>query len=190
MKLLLATRNQGKIKEIEAIIDEGFSFVTLQDFVQSGDFEEYGDTIEENALIKAKTAYDKSSITSLADDSGLFVEILDGRPGPVSARYASDDETRIKRLLGELAGKSERRAVFRCAIAVVGPIGEKIFIGECEGSIALQPAGNAGFGYDPIFIPKGYEKTFAELGEKIKNGISHRTRALLKAKEYLLSLIK
>ncbi len=123
---------------------------------------------------------------SLADDSGLFVDALNGAPGPLSARYGKSDEERIKRLLKELNKIEQRSAIFRCAVAVVGLEIDEVFLGECEGQIAHEPSGSLGFGYDPIFVPKGFDKTFADLGPKVKNRISHRAKALLKAKEYLL----
>lgn len=184
----MATRNAGKIYEITAVLAKEFDYVTLADLQEIAEAEENSDSIEQNALIKARHAFKATGLVSLADDSGLFVTVLSGRPGPVSARYGCNDHERMARLLDELCAWSDRRATFRCAIAVVWSGDEKIFLGECEGLIAKGPRGKSGFGYDPVFIPKGYDKTFAELGDEIKNRISHRAKALLKAKKYLLKI--
>ena len=188
LKLVLATRNEGKIREIASILGRGFELVTLAEVGLTGELDENSRLIEENALFKARQCFEAAAITSLADDSGLFVDFLKGGPGSLSARYGGSNEERIGRLLGELAGAADRRAVFRCAIAVVGANSSQIFLGDCPGTITAAPCGQGGFGYDPVFIPDGFDKTFAEMGDDVKNRISHRAKALLMAKEFLLSL--
>lgn len=188
LKLALATRNEGKIREIVSILGGGFELVSLAEVGLTGELEENSRLIEENARFKARQCFEAAAITSLADDSGLFVDFLKGAPGPLSARYGGTDDERIGRLLGELAGAADRRALFRCAIAVVGANLSQVFFGDCPGTIALVRCGQGGFGYDPVFIPDGFDKTFAEMGDDVKNRISHRAKALLAAKEFLLSL--
>ncbi|MEO0225999.1 MAG: RdgB/HAM1 family non-canonical purine NTP pyrophosphatase [candidate division WOR-3 bacterium] len=190
MKILLATKNRAKVQEIKAILNNNFSFIDLLQFNGIGEPEEEADSLEANALAKAIQSFNATSILSLADDSGLFVDALKGRPGVFSARYGTDDRERIERLLRELQGCEERSATFKCVIAVVYREIREVFSGECRGRIAHQPSGKAGFGYDPIFIPEGYDRTFAELGAVVKHQISHRAKALLQAKAYLLNLAR
>ena len=164
------------------------------------DIPETGDTLEENALQKAQYVYDHYHISCFADDTGLEVEALDGAPGVHSARYAEgtdhNSEANTAKLLRELNGKENRQARFRTVIALIQkkdvcPCGctsikqVSRFEGIVNGKIATEKHGTAGFGYDPVFIPEGYDKSFAELGEEIKNHISHRARAVTKLAEYL-----
>jgi XTP/dITP diphosphohydrolase len=154
------------------------------------DIPELGRTLLENSLAKAAFVYRLSGKPVLADDSGLFVDSLDGEPGIFSARYGKTDEERITRLLKNLINKENRSASFRVAFVYYFAAGKhEVFEGECVGQIARTPKGSHGFGYDPIFIPKGYKKTFAELGPGTKNRISHRAKALKKFRKFLTQKI-
>ena len=193
--LLLGTRNPGKVKEITNILgDSGWSFCSLQEFANVGCAEENGTTYAENAIAKARFYASATGLLALADDSGLEVEALGGAPGVFSARYAGDnasDADRRALLLLELAktGDRNRKARFVAAVAIANAEGELLNVSEgiCEGTITLAPRGDGGFGYDPLFIPDGYNQTFAELPENLKNRISHRARALQETKGFLLS---
>lgn len=191
-EIVIATNNQGKVKEFEQMFS-GYDIQvkSLRDFEKEIDVEETGETFEENALLKAETISSQWNIPVLADDSGLEVDALGGRPGIYSARYAGqekDDKKNMEKLLEELGeiDVKERNARFVCVIAVARP-GHESFTrrGTCEGAIALQPRGEHGFGYDPIFIPSNYTKTMAELPAEEKNRISHRYHALVKIEEWL-----
>lgn len=183
--IVLATKNQHKIKEIKTILGGNISCQTIGDFLDIK-IKEAGRTLLGNSFTKAAFSYKVSDKPSLADDSGLFVEILGGEPGVYSSRYGLNDKERISRLLKNLENKKNRRAKFKVVfVYYYAPSAYEVFEGECIGTIALEARGSSGFGYDPVFIPKGYNKTFAELGQKIKNRISHRTQALLKFKKYL-----
>ncbi|SIS50990.1 XTP/dITP diphosphatase [Salimicrobium flavidum] len=191
-EVVIATNNQGKVKEFEQMFSAyGITVKSLKDFEEDIDVEETGDTFEKNALLKAETISSQWNIPVLADDSGLEVDILQGRPGIYSARYAGEeknDKKNIEKLLEELGETTvkDRSARFVCVIAVARP-GQASFTkrGTCEGAIALQPRGEHGFGYDPIFIPENYMKTMAELPAEEKNSISHRHNALVKIEEWL-----
>lgn len=185
--LLLGTRNPGKIYEIKLILgDLGLDFSSLQEFPDVAVAEENADTYAENAIAKAQFYARATAMPALADDSGLEVEALGNAPGVLSARYAGEDATDADRrnlLLSELAktGSENRRARFVCAIAVGDIHGNTLHLSEgiCEGMIAVAARGDSGFGYDPLFVPEGYDRTFAELSDEVKNRISHRARALL-----------
>lgn len=190
MKLVIATRNIGKFKEIKEILN-CHSLLSLNDFSDLPEVVEDGLTFRDNALKKAKTIAEAMKFPVLAEDSGLEIKALDGRPGIYSARFAgenADDAGNIKKVLAlmENVPKGKRQARF-ITVACLFISGEKIFWTEgiCEGSIAFEPSGTSGFGYDPIFVPKGYKKTFAELGETIKNRISHRAKAMMKMRGML-----
>ncbi|HEY0006460.1 MAG TPA: XTP/dITP diphosphatase [Pyrinomonadaceae bacterium] len=195
--LLIATRNTGKLREIEALLsDTDLRLYSLRDFSALPEVEETGATFADNAGLKA-SAYARQGLWTLADDSGLEVDALGGAPGVRSARYAGEgasDAERNALLLRELArtNDAERRARFVCAIAIANPTGEVLHIslGVCEGHIAQEPRGQNGFGYDPLFIPDGYTKTFSELPDEIKQQLSHRARALSKARVFLLKLLE
>ncbi|RKU17682.1 non-canonical purine NTP pyrophosphatase, RdgB/HAM1 family [Candidatus Poribacteria bacterium] len=194
MKLVLATRNLGKVKELTAMLSpdgqrHNIQLLSLQDFPDAPEVVEDGETYQENAAKKAVVIADYTGLRTLADDAGIEVDALDGAPGVHSKRWAGDDATdaiRVQKLLEALEGKTNRTARFVAAIAIVEPIGVEnpscnrvqVVVGKCEGHITHAPAGDSGFGYDPIFVPVGYEKTFAELGDAIKNRISHRSEAL------------
>ena len=200
MKIVFATNNQHKLQEIRDILGSEFEIVSLKDIGCDVDIPETGNTLEENAMEKAQYVYDHYNLSCFADDTGLEVEALNGEPGVHSARYAEgtdhDSEANMAKLLRNLEGKDNRKARFRTVIALIQkqdvcPCGctsiKKVnrFEGIVDGSIATEKHGTAGFGYDPIFVPEGYDKSFAELGESIKNGISHRARAVAKLAEYL-----
>ncbi|MDH4211076.1 MAG: RdgB/HAM1 family non-canonical purine NTP pyrophosphatase [candidate division WOR-3 bacterium] len=184
-RIILATRNQYKVAEIEKIIGDLVAVQQLNDLLKI-DIPECGRTLLENSLAKAVFVYRLRGQPTLADDSGLFVDALDGEPGIFSARYGKDDESRIARLLKNLADKKNRKAAFRAVFVYYFGHGKyESFEGECVGEISRVHKGKHGFGYDPVFIPKGYKKTFAELGPATKNRISHRARALRKFRKYL-----
>ncbi|MBM4149601.1 MAG: XTP/dITP diphosphatase [Lentisphaerae bacterium] len=187
-KLLVATTNPHKIVEIREILRvPGIQLVTPADVGGVPEVVEDGRTFESNAVKKAVIIARAARTWALADDSGLEVDALGGEPGVRSARYAgepSDHAANIRKLLAAMGGIADRRARFRCAIALASPDGRcRLVEGACEGNIADAPRGSGGFGYDPVFIPNGYDKTFAELGAEDKNAISHRALALLKAAE-------
>lgn len=191
--LLLGTRNPGKIHEIKLIIgDLGLELHSLQEFENVDVAEENADTYAENAIAKACFYALATGMPALADDSGLEVEALGGAPGVLSARYAGEHATDADRrnlLLSELAKTSSknRRARFVCAIALASAAGEALNVSEgiCEGTITFAPRGTSGFGYDPLFIRDGYDQTFAELSDDVKNRISHRARALMNLRRFL-----
>jgi XTP/dITP diphosphohydrolase len=194
--LLLGTHNPGKVREITRILaDTGWSLCSLQEFPNVEAAEENGDTYSENAVAKARAYAAATDLWTLADDSGLEVAALGGAPGVVSARYAGDhasDADRRQLLLSELAKTSDknRRARFVSAVAIANEKGAVLNVAEgiCEGTIILAPRGSGGFGYDPLFMPDGYDQTFAELSEEIKNRISHRAGALIKTRQFLESI--
>ncbi len=189
--VILATRNPHKVKEIAIILrDLPVQFNSLLDYPDIDEIEETGSTFAENALIKARTVFEATRQLTLADDSGLEVDALNGQPGIFSARYAGEEKNyraNNQKLLEEMRDvpPENRGAQFRCAVAIVAPNVEQVVEGVLRGNIALSPRGSAGFGFDPLFIPEGYEQTLAELGESVKNQISHRARAFLKAKEII-----
>ena len=181
--LVIATRNKGKTLEIKALL-KGFpvEIKNLDDFGPIPPLEEDGDTFDENAYKKASFAARILGLPALADDSGLTVEALDGAPGIHSARYAGEnatDEQRYLQLLGEMEGKSNRKAAFECVISIAVPTGPALtYEARCEGLITTEPAGSNGFGYDPVFFYPPYNKTFAQITIEEKNRISHRGKAL------------
>ncbi len=189
--IVLATRNSNKVREIRKILP-GIKFLSLKDFPNVPDIIEEGKTLRENAIHKAKETVRYTGKISIADDSGLEVEVLGGKPGVRSSRFAGEEvsyEENNKKLLGLMNGKRMRRAKFRCVIAVAGSGMEPVVReGVCRGRIARSPRGKDGFGYDPLFIVSGTGKTFAELSPAIKNGISHRAKALRKLAKYLHGL--
>ena len=199
MKIVFATNNKHKLDEIRSILGPSFEVLSLNDLGCHDDIPETGSTLEENARQKAQYIYDKYHCNVFADDTGLEVEALGGEPGVYSARYAAikdpnaashDSEANMTTLLKELEGKDNRNARFRTVIALIltpptGEQGGSLFSGIVEGEIISERRGGEGFGYDPIFQPKGYDKTFAELGNDIKNTISHRARAVTKLAAYL-----
>ena len=192
MRLLLCTGNAGKVAELRALLPAGIELVSLADAGISADLPETGSTLDANALQKARYAFGIAGMHCLADDTGLEVDALNGDPGVRSARYAGeakDAHANMQLLLHELAGKADRTARFRTVIALVGSDGEQVFEGTVEGHIITAPRGSGGFGYDPLFVPVGEERTFAEMGIAEKNSMSHRARAMHKAVAYLKGTI-
>ena len=210
MKIVFATNNLHKLQEVRQILGDSFEVLSLKDIGCDVDIPETGQTLEENALQKARYVYDNYHIDCFADDTGLEVEALNGAPGVYSARYAAmeptgstdspkshDSEANMARLLRELSDKDKRKARFRTVIALIQkkdvcPCGctsikqEHLFEGIVNGEITTERSGVEGFGYDPIFRPEGYDQTFAEMNAEQKNSISHRGRATAKLAEYLL----
>ena len=191
-KLLIATNNSGKLKELTGLLAESpYTLVSLADVGIDDEVAETGSTFEENATLKASSYARMGGILTLADDSGLEVAALGGEPGVLSARYAgegADDSQRIAYLLDKLDNVDEdgRTARFRCVIALANPGGDvRIYSGECKGRILRRPRGENGFGYDPVFLLEGLGKTMAELTQKEKNRVSHRSVAARKAAEAL-----
>ena len=187
-ELIAATGSVHKVKEISAMLPSNWSLKSLKDIGFEGDIIEDGATLEENALIKARHIYALLGKDVFAEDTGLEVEALDGRPGVHTARYAGDDrndEKNIALVLQNLQGKQNRKAQFRTVIALIQNNIEYLFEGIVEGSIGAQPSGTGGFGYDPIFIPEGFSESFGVLGDEIKNTISHRARAVSKLVTFL-----
>ena len=191
-KLLLATNNQAKVREYKSLLHSlPYELVTLAEQGITTVVSEVGETMEENARLKATLLADKSRLLALADDSGLAVDALGGEPGLLSARYAGEnasDKDRVSYLLSRLKGVpwQKRSACFRCVIAIATPDGEVEFCsGECRGMITLDPRGEQGFGYDPIFYLPELDKTMAELPSEMKNQISHRGQAARKVYQVL-----
>ena len=183
MKLIFATHNQHKVEELKKLLPSNISILSLTDINCYEEIEETGTTLEENAKLKANFIKYKYGLDCFADDSGLEVDALGGSPGVFSARYAGDEknnEDNIKKIWKELRDKDSTKAQFRTVIAA--SFGSKISIyeGKVIGNLIFEKRGNHGFGYDPIFIPEGYTKTFAELGDALKNKISHRALATQK----------
>ena len=204
MKLVFATSNPGKIREAAEILGEGFELVTPAELGITEEIPETGNTLRANSMQKAEYIYKKTGLDCFADDSGLEVDILGGAPGVETARYAGPDhnaDANIEKLMNEMARREKeaamartnglttsqatRTARFRTSVTLI--LGGKyhFFDGVMEGSIALARAGKGGFGYDPVFIPQGYDKTNAQLGESVKNAISHRGKALRAMAEFL-----
>ena len=189
-KIVFATNNQHKLDEIRQILGSTFEVLSLNDIGCHEEIPEDHDTLQENALQKAKYIADHYEVDCFADDTGLEVEALNGEPGVHSARYAEgtdhDSEANMDKLLRKLGNNNNRRARFRTVIAlIIRNQEEKLFEGIVKGHIAYEKKGTEGFGYDPIFVPDGYDESFAQLGLDIKNGISHRARAVAKLAEYL-----
>lgn len=191
MTFILASNNPGKYREFKEIL-EPLGIGVVPQAVAGVDFEvnETGDTFEENAYLKASTIAQVTRFPAVADDSGLCVEALGGAPGVHSARFGGGkewtDKQKYEYLLERLADETDRRAKFVSCICCVMPDGRTITArGECPGRILTEPRGEAGFGYDPVFAPDGYESSFGELGQEIKNTISHRARALAAFREEL-----
>lgn len=181
MKIVFATNNAHKLSEVSAVLCEGYELVTLREVGITEDIPETGATLDENASQKARYVFERTGLDCFADDTGLEVEALDGAPGVRSARYASDGHdfaANNRKLLSELDGKENRRARFRTVISLIQGGVERQVEGIVEGVIATQESGNEGFGYDPLFIPDGYTRTFADMSADEKNAISHRARAV------------
>ena len=181
MKIVFATNNAHKLSEVRAVLGEGFELVTLKEVGIFEDIPETGETLDENASIKARYVYERTGLDCFADDTGLEVEALNGEPGVRSARYATDGHdfkaNNIK-LLTVLTGEQNRNARFRTVISLIRG-GEEVRVeGIVNGRIATEESGSEGFGYDPLFVPNGYDRTFADMTAAEKNAISHRGRAV------------
>ncbi|MBF1644023.1 MAG: non-canonical purine NTP diphosphatase [Prevotella sp.] len=191
MKIVFATNNKHKLEEIKDILGKDFEIVSLDEIGCHEDIPETGLTLEENARQKSSYVVEHYGQNCFADDTGLEVDALNGEPGVHSARYAEgtdhDSEANMRKLLSKMANVKDRTARFRTVISLIINGVEHQFEGRVEGRIATEKHGTEGFGYDPIFIPEGYDKSFAELGEEVKNQISHRARAVKKLAEYLSS---
>ena len=204
MKLVFATGNPGKLREAAEILGEGFELVTPAEVGITEEIPETGNTLRANSMQKADYIYKKTGLDCFADDSGLEVDMLGGAPGVETARYAGpgrNADANMAKLLGEMArrekeasmartngistAKATRSARFRTSVTLIIGGEHHFFDGVMEGRIAMERAGNGGFGYDPIFIPEGYTQTNAQLGEEVKNTISHRGKALRAMAEYL-----
>lgn len=188
-KLVFATNNKHKIEEVSAMLSGKFELLSMKDIHCDTDIPETADTFEGNALIKARYIYENFAYDCFADDSGLEVEALGGKPGIYSARYAGnhDSDLNMNKLLDELKDETNRNAQFRTVIALILNGETHIFEGIIKGTIATKKLGCGGFGYDPIFIPEGYEQSFAQLGADVKNKISHRAKAMEKLFDFLHS---
>ena len=194
--IVFATNNAHKLSEIRKILGNSIEVLSLKDIGCDVDIPETGSTLEENALQKAQYVFDHYHLDVFADDTGLEVEALNGAPGVYSARYAGDghdSEANMAKLLKELEHEDNRKARFRTVIALIQKVGGldcvqriKLFEGIVNGQIIRERRGGEGFGYDPIFLPDGYDQTFAELGMDIKNEISHRARATAKFADFVL----
>ena len=188
MKLVFATNNKHKLQEVRDIVGDRVEVLSLSDIDCHDDIPETADTLQGNALIKARHIYDKYGMNCFADDTGLEVEALGGEPGVYSARYAGeecDSEANMLKLLQNLTGKNNRNAQFRTVIALIINGEEKLFNGIVKGFISNEKNGDSGFGYDPIFIPEGYNESFAQMSGEMKNSISHRFRATKQLSDYL-----
>lgn len=187
-KLVFATNNDNKLKEVREMLGDKFELLSLTDIGCHDEIEETAKTLEGNALIKARYVKDRFGYDVFADDTGLEVDALNGAPGVYSARYAGEgkkSEDNIDKLLKELSGKEDRSARFRTAVSLILGDDEHIFEGIVNGVITTERSGSEGFGYDPVFRPEGYEVTFAEMSGADKNSISHRGRAIRKLVAFL-----
>lgn len=184
LRLMVATRNNGKLKEIKDYLkDYPIVLECLTDYPQIPEIKESGETFYDNAIFKATAVSRWTNLPTLADDSGLEIDYLGGKPGIYSSRWGKTDQERIRKVIQALQNskEEERKAHFVCVMSLVTPEGKTFTTeGICAGKITLLPKGQSGFGYDPIFIPEGYNLTFAQLGADIKNKISHRAIALKK----------
>lgn len=192
MKIVFASNNRHKIEELRRIAGDRHTIVSLSDIGCHDDIPETGDTLTENALIKARYVYDRYGLNCFADDTGLEVDALGGEPGVRSARYAPgeghDSRANMDLLLRNMEGVTDRKACFRTVIALIIDGEPLTFEGRVYGEILATPAGDGGFGYDPVFRPEGWQKTFAQASPDEKNAISHRGRAVEKLISYLNTL--
>lgn len=191
-KLVFATNNTHKLEEVSAILSDKINLLSLNDIDCHTDIPETADTLEGNALLKSSYVFQNYHLDCFGDDTGLEVEALDGAPGVYSARYADGEshnaEANMLKLLQNLEGKENRKAQFRTVISLILDGKEYLFEGVVKGEIIKEKRGDSGFGYDPVFVPEGYNQTFAELGNDIKNKISHRALAVQKLCEFLRSI--
>jgi XTP/dITP diphosphohydrolase len=188
-KLVFATNNKHKLEEVSAVLGEKISILSLADIQCFDDIPETADTLEGNALLKSLHVHQKFGMDCFADDTGLEVEALGGRPGVYSARYAGENgnaERNIEKLLAELKDKPNRKARFRTVIALILDGETRYFEGIVRGEIITEKRGKTGFGYDPVFVPEGFSQTFAEMGSDEKNKISHRALAVNELIQFLI----
>lgn len=188
-KFVFATNNTHKLEEVSAILGNKIELLSMKDIDYNVDIPETADTLEGNALIKARYIFENYHLDCFADDTGLEVEALNGAPGVYSARYAGDahdSEANMKKLLKEMEKVENRRARFRTVFALIINGKEHLFEGIVKGEIIKNRKGTSGFGYDPVFVPEGYSQTFAEMGNELKNKISHRAMATQKLCHFLL----
>jgi len=192
LRIVLSSGNRDKLREVAEILSaKWLEIVPLGDFPAAPEPREGRDSLKDNALMKARLARDFTGLPAIGDDTGLEVDILDGKPGVLSSRYSGENATysdNVKKLLEVLQSipKEQRTARFRCVVALASPGGnEKIFRGQCQGHVAFEPRGENGFGYDPVFIPEGKKSSFAQLSSVLKNRLSHRGRALRSLKRHL-----
>ncbi len=188
MRLVFATNNRHKLQEVRDIVGDRVEVLSLADIDCHDDIPETADTLQGNALIKARHIYEKYGLDCFADDTGLEVEVLDGAPGVYSARYAGEEcnsEANMRKLLENLTGKNNRNAQFRTVIALIVKGEEMLFNGIVKGTIATEKKGDSGFGYDPIFVPEGHSESFAQMSSEMKNSMSHRFRATKQLGDYL-----
>lgn len=188
-KFVFATNNAHKLEEVSAILGKKIELLSMKDIDCNIDIPETADTLEGNALIKARYIFENYHLDCFADDTGLEVEALNGAPGVYSARYAGDahdSEANMKKLLKEMENVENRRARFRTVFALIINGKEHLFEGIVKGEIIKNRKGTSGFGYDPVFVPEGYSQTFAEMGNELKNKISHRAMATQKLCHFLL----
>ena len=188
MELVFATQNPNKAREIQQLLPAGIKVTSLAELGFTGDIEETGTTLRENALLKARFVHEKFGVNCFADDTGLEVDALDGAPGVYSARYAGKEQDagkNMEKLLHELGGKENRNAAFKTVIALILDGKEYLFEGVVRGEITRTKMGSGGFGYDPVFRPEGHRETFAEMSPEAKNAISHRAQAVNKLVDFL-----
>ena len=188
MRLVFATNNKHKLDEVRAIVGDRVEVLSLNDIDCHDDIPEIADTLQGNALIKARYIYEKYGVDCFADDTGLEVEALGGEPGVYSARYAGEEccsEANMQKLLQNLTGKTNRNAQFRTVIALIIEGEERLFNGIVKGTIATEKKGDSGFGYDPVFVPEGHTESFAQMSSEMKNSMSHRFRATQQLGIYL-----
>lgn len=193
MKIVFATNNAHKLDEVRQVVGQKFEVVSLRECGITEDIPENEPTLEGNALAKARYIYSRTGLDCFADDTGLEVDALGGEPGVRSARYATDghdDEANKRLLLERLQGPESRAAQFRTAVALILGGEEYLFDGVVRGVITTEQQGEGGFGYDPLFVPEGYEQTFAQMSAEEKNAISHRGRAVRKLAEFLQTKCK
>ncbi len=187
-EIIIATNNKHKVEEIQREVKDKIRIISLKDLGFHQDIPETGSTLKENARQKARFIFEKYGKDCFADDTGLEVEALDGRPGVYSARYAGERcsfDDNIDLLLKEMEGKTNRKACFKTVICLIENGEEKYFEGVCKGNITTERYGNKGFGYDPVFIPEGYGESFAEMSGEEKNKISHRGKAIRELIKYM-----
>lgn len=189
--IVFASNNKHKLEEVTDILKSRYKVVSLAEIVCFDDIPETSDTLEGNALLKARHVFEKYQMDCFADDTGLEVEALSGRPGVYSARYAGEGcsyEDNVKKLLAEMEGITNRRARFRTVIALIAGNQVRYFEGVINGFISTEKKGSSGFGYDPVFVPEGYNQTFAEMTAGLKNTISHRALAVSNLAKALLDV--